>query len=143
MVIVSFQPYIPKDYNAFCSATESKKQNPRERTLDLPFLFRYKHITSLKSHLSLAHSESFSFRFRGNFHGCVCFDLPVERISLATNRFGLKCQLNFCHYLGRYCITKSALLIKTRSCRIIRKQYQYLLIYGVHQNRLCTYDRQQ
>ena len=33
-----------KNYNAICSATELDKQNPRDRTLDLPFLFRYKHI---------------------------------------------------------------------------------------------------
>ena len=40
-VIVSFKPKIPKNYNAFCSASESNKQkNLRDRILDLPFFFR-------------------------------------------------------------------------------------------------------
>ena len=44
MIIVSFKPKIPENYNAFCSASESNKQNPRHRTLDFaPFL-------SLQSH---------------------------------------------------------------------------------------------
>ena len=53
-MIVSFKPQIPEKNNSFCSASESNKQNPRDRTLDLPFFFRYKHISSLENHLSLA-----------------------------------------------------------------------------------------
>ena len=36
MVIVSFEDKIPENHNAFWSASESNKQNPRNRTLDLP-----------------------------------------------------------------------------------------------------------
>ena len=35
MVIVSFKPKIPESYSAFCSGSESNKQNPLGRTLDL------------------------------------------------------------------------------------------------------------
>ena len=85
MVIVSFKPKIPEDCNALRSASESIKQNSREGTLDLPSFFRYKHITSLKNHLSLAQGESLIHWFRGNFCGRVCFDLPVERISFVCS----------------------------------------------------------
>ena len=57
----------------------------RDRTLDLPFFFRYKHIISLKNHLSLAQSESLPYWFQYKFYGRVCFDLPVERISFFCN----------------------------------------------------------
>ena len=62
------------------TAPESNKQNPRDRTFDLPSFFRYKHVTSLKTHLLLAQGESLPYWFRGNFCGRVCFDLLVERI---------------------------------------------------------------
>ena len=39
MVIVSFKPKIPENYNAFSSASESNGQNPGDRTLDLPIFF--------------------------------------------------------------------------------------------------------
>ena len=85
MVIVSFKPKIPENYNAFCSASESNKQDPRDRTSDLPSCFRYKHITSLKNHLSLAQGESLPHWFQGNFCGRVCFGLPLERISFVCS----------------------------------------------------------
>ena len=47
----SFKPKIPKNYNAFCSASESNKQNPRDMTLHFFFFLRYKHKTSLKNNL--------------------------------------------------------------------------------------------
>ena len=37
---------------------ESRKQNPHDRTLNLPVFFRLKHITSLKNHPSSALRES-------------------------------------------------------------------------------------
>ena len=58
MVIVSFQPKIPENYNSFCSASESNKQNPQDRTLDLPVFFHYKYMTSHENHLSLAQGEN-------------------------------------------------------------------------------------
>ena len=56
-------------------------QNLRDRTLELPFFFGYKHKTSLKNHLLLAQSVGLPYWFRGNFCASDCFDLPVERIS--------------------------------------------------------------
>ena len=44
--------------NSYSSAPELDKQNPPDRTIDLPFFSRYKHITSLKNHLSRAQGES-------------------------------------------------------------------------------------
>ena len=58
MVIVSFKPKILQNCNAGCPASESNKQNPRDRTLKLPFFLRYKHITSLKNHSLLARGET-------------------------------------------------------------------------------------
>ena len=56
----------------------SNKQNLRERTLDLPFIFRHERIISLKNHVSVAHGESLPYWFRGNFCGSASFDLLVE-----------------------------------------------------------------
>ena len=53
-----------KNYNAFFSASESRKQNLPRRTLDLPFLFPYKHITCLKNHLLPAPGESYRSGFQ-------------------------------------------------------------------------------
>ena len=54
---------------------------------ELPFFFRYKHITS-PYHLLLAQSESFLYWLRGNFYFLVCFDLLVERNSFVCNHHG-------------------------------------------------------
>ena len=67
MAIVSLKSQIPKNCNAFCSASESNKRNPRDRTLDLRFFFRYKHIISLKNHLSLVQGENFPTGFGATF----------------------------------------------------------------------------
>ena len=90
MVIVSLKQCMPESYNHFCYATESNKQIPRERTLDLPFLFHHKNITSRKKHLSLAKGESVPYRFRGNFCSRVCLIYRLESFlcllsSLALN----------------------------------------------------------
>ena len=74
MVIVSFKLKIPENYKAFCSASESNKQNPRNKTLDLTSFSNYKHRTSLKNHLSLPEAESLPYWFRSNFCGRACFD---------------------------------------------------------------------
>ena len=47
--------------NSYSSAPESNKQNPLDRTLDLPFLFRYNHITSLKNVPSPVPRESLPY----------------------------------------------------------------------------------
>ena len=89
MVIVSFKPYILKNYNAFSSASESNKRNPRDRTFNLPSSFCFKYITSLKNHLSLAQGESLPYRFQGKFFGHVC-ELPLPAVA---NRIEMRCQL--------------------------------------------------
>ena len=35
MLDVSFKPYIPENYDAICSASESNKQNLRDKTLGI------------------------------------------------------------------------------------------------------------
>ena len=42
-------------------------KNPRDRTLDLPFFFHYKLITSLKNNPSPRPGEGLPYRFQGNF----------------------------------------------------------------------------
>ena len=75
-----------KDCNDLCSASESRNQSLRDRTLDLPLSFCLKHMTSLNSLPLPAPSESLYYWFRGNFYGRVCFELLVERISLVCIR---------------------------------------------------------
>ena len=76
---------MPENYNAFCSASELNKPNPGDRSLDLPFFFRYKHISSLKSNLSRAQGGSLPFWFRDNVCGRAFFDSVVERIAFVSN----------------------------------------------------------
>ena len=52
--------------NSYSSAPESNRSNPPDRTMDLPFFFRYKHLTSLKSVPLLAPIESLPNWFQGN-----------------------------------------------------------------------------
>ena len=88
MVIVSFKLKMLENHSAFCSASESDKQKPGERTLDLPIFFCYKYINSLKNHLSIAQGESLPHCFGAILaavFGCVCFDLQVESIPFASN----------------------------------------------------------
>ena len=47
--------------NSYSSAPESNKQNLRDRTLDVPFFFCYKHLTSLENLPSSAPSESLHY----------------------------------------------------------------------------------
>ena len=53
--------------NSYSSAPESKRQNPPDRTMDLPFFFCYTHTTSIKHVRSPAPSESLPYSFHGNF----------------------------------------------------------------------------
>ena len=60
----------------------------------LPFFLRHKHITSFKSHPSLAQGQSLPYWFRGNFCGRVCFDVRVREfpLSAVASYFELRCQ---------------------------------------------------
>ena len=94
-MIVSFKPKIREIYNAFCSVSESNKQSPQDRSLDLPFFLQEKHITSRQNHISLAQGESMPYWLWVNFCGLVCFDLPFREFNLSavTNCFESGCQL--------------------------------------------------
>ena len=72
--------------NALCSVSESSKQNPRDRALDLPFLFRYKHMPSFKNLPSPAPSESLPYWFQGNFAASFCCEFLLERVSFVCIR---------------------------------------------------------
>ena len=67
MLIVSFRPKMPENYDIFCSASETNKQNPRDRASDFPSFFGYKHITSLKNHLLLAQGTGLPAGFGATF----------------------------------------------------------------------------
>ena len=67
MVSVSFNPYIPENYNPLYSAPESNTQNLRDRDLDSSYFFRYKHITSLKNTLRLQKATVCPTGFRATF----------------------------------------------------------------------------
>ena len=74
-------------------ASESNEQNPQDRTLDLPFFFRYKHIPSLETTF-LLHKARVCPTSLVNFCGHVRFDLLLERISFvwSLTRFEMKYQ---------------------------------------------------
>ena len=82
------------DVRNHSSAPESNKQNPRDRTLDLPFLFRYKHIPSLKNLPSPALSESLPYWLQGNFAASFVLKFCLREFILSAfaNRFELRCE---------------------------------------------------
>ena len=82
-----------QNFNALCSVSESNKQNSRDRTLDLPFFFRYKHIPSLKNRPSPAPNESLSYWFQGNFAASFVLNFCLREFLLSAfaNRFELRC----------------------------------------------------
>ena len=79
---------------SYSSAPRSIKQNPRDRTLDLPFFFCYKHLTSLKNLSSAAPSESFPYWFQSNFVMLfvLVYCLREFLLSAFANRFELRCE---------------------------------------------------
>ena len=76
------------------SAPESNKQNPRDRTFDLPFFFRYKRIPSLKNLPSPAPNESLRNWFQGNFAASFVLNFCLREFLLSAfaNRFELMCE---------------------------------------------------
>ena len=80
--------------NSYSSAPESNTQSPPDRTMDLPFFFRYKHITSLKSLPLLALNESLPYWFHGNFAATFVlnFYLKESPLFVFPNRFELRCE---------------------------------------------------
>ena len=82
------------DVRSHSSAPESNKQNPRDRTLDLPFFCRYKHIPSLKNLPSPAPNESLPYWFQGNFAASFVFSFCLREflLSAIANRFELRCE---------------------------------------------------
>ena len=82
------------DVRSYSSAPESNKQNPRDRTLDLPIFFRYKHIPSLKNLPSPAPIESSPYWFQGNFADSFVFNFCLREFLLSAfaNCFELRCE---------------------------------------------------
>ena len=86
--------------NSLCSVSESNKQNPRDRTLDLPFFFCCKHIPSLKNLPSPAPNESSAYWFQGNFAASFVLKFCLREFLLPAlvNRFELRCELKMLLY---------------------------------------------
>ena len=82
------------DVRSYSAAPESNKQNPRDRTLGLPFFFRYKRIPSLKNLPSLAPNESFPYWFQGNFAASFVLNFCLREFLLSAdaNLFELRCE---------------------------------------------------
>ena len=82
------------DVRSHSSAPESNKQNPRDRTVDLLFFFRCKHIPSRKNLPSPAPNESSPYWFQGNFAASFVFDFCLREFLLSAfaNRFELRCE---------------------------------------------------
>ena len=80
--------------NSYSLAPRSIKQNPRDRTLDLPFFFCSKCLTSLKNLPSVAPSESFPYWFQGNFAALfvLIYCLIEFLLSAFANSFELRCE---------------------------------------------------
>ena len=70
-------------------SSESGKQNPPDRTLDLPFFFRYEDITCFINHLSPAPGESLPYWFQDNFAVMFAWKFLLSAIA---NRFELRCE---------------------------------------------------
>ena len=77
--------------SSYSSASESMKQNPQDKTLDLSICFRYKHITSLKNLPLPAPSENLLCWFHCNSY--VCFESLIERMFLSAfaYRYEMRC----------------------------------------------------
>ena len=66
----------------------------QDRTLDLPFFFRYKHIPSLNNLPSPAPNESLPYWFQGNFAASFVFNFCLREFLLSAfaYRFVLMCE---------------------------------------------------
>ena len=74
------------DVRSHSSVPKSNKQNPRDRTLDLPIFFRYKRLPSLKNLPSPAPNESLPNWLQGNFVASLVLEFLLERISFVCIR---------------------------------------------------------
>ena len=72
--------------NNYHTAPELYKQNPRDRTFDLPFFFLYKHITSLES-------LPYWFRVTSTAVFVLIYRFRALPMSAVTNRFEMRRQL--------------------------------------------------
>ena len=80
-----------KNCNALCSVSESNKQNLRNRTLVVPFFFRYKHMLSFKYLPSPERNESLPYWFfAASF--VLNFCLKGFLLSAFIYRFELRCE---------------------------------------------------
>ena len=65
-------------------APESSKQNPPDRTLDLPFFFHYEHITSLKNLPSPTSGESLPHWLQDNFAAMFALNYRLREFTLSA-----------------------------------------------------------
>ena len=75
--------------NSYSSAPESSRPNPPDRTMDLPFFSRYKHLIFRKNVSLPAPSESLPFWFQGNFAAVFVLNYRLKEFLLFAfaNRF--------------------------------------------------------
>ena len=80
--------------DSYSPALESNKQNPPDRTMDLPNFFRYKHITSLENLPSPAPRMSLPYWFQGNFAAMFVLNYWLREFLLPAfaNRFEFRCE---------------------------------------------------
>ena len=80
--------------NNYSSAPESNRPNPPDGTMDLPFFFRYKHITYLKYVPLPTPIQSLPYWFQGNFAAVFVLNYWLREFLLSAfaNRFELRCE---------------------------------------------------
>ena len=66
-----------KNCNVLCLVSESNKQNPRDRSLDLPFFFRYKDLPSFKKLPFARTKREFAVLVSGQLCGFVCLKFLI------------------------------------------------------------------
>ena len=77
---------------SYSSASKLRKQDPSDRTLELPFVFCNKHTASFKNHPSPAPSENLPYWFQGNFAAMFVLNYRLRGFLLSTfaNRVELR-----------------------------------------------------
>ena len=84
--------------NSYSSPSESNRQNPPDRTMDLSFFSRCKDITSLENLFSLEPSESLHYWFQSIFAAMFVLNYCSREFLLSAfpNRFEFRCEPKLC-----------------------------------------------
>ena len=93
-MIVSYELQICKNCNAFCSACDSKEENPLGRALALSSFFIINSYHLFKKYLSLAQGDSLPYWFQGNVRAIFVSHILLTKLRLSAiiGRFELACQ---------------------------------------------------